>query len=177
MDITTALRDGKRPERIVELCFAGDLRAEHEAAAAELERLDRTDLVAPSLVSGGKRREVAARIEELEQRMLADSVRFRVRGVGRRAWTKLLAEHPPREGNDSDRGLGVNMETFFDAIVRASVIEPQLTDEQWGELLDDALTDAQFQALADAAWAVNRGSVDVPFSPAASRVVTSSGRE
>ncbi|HEY9414795.1 MAG TPA: hypothetical protein VIQ30_08570 [Pseudonocardia sp.] len=177
MDITTALADAKRPEKTVSICFRGDLRAEFEAVEAQLQQMERTDLVAPSLASGGPRRQLAERLEELRQEMIDGSVEFRLRGVGRRAWTQLMADHPPRPDADEDRGLGLNADTFFHALIRTSTVEPALSDVQWDTLLDDTLTSSQFQALADGAWVVNRGSVDIPFSPAASRIRSSSPPE
>ena len=167
----------KLPEKSVPICLRGDLLSEWDTADAELMQISRTELVAPSLADGGRRRALAEQMEALREQMLAESVQFRLRAVGRRRWTQLLAEHPPRDGVDSDRALGVNGETFFTAIVRACVVEPVLTEAQWAGLLDETLTSAQFEALADAAWTLNRKGVDVPFSRAASRVVGSTEPE
>jgi hypothetical protein len=63
------------------------------------------------------------------------------------------------------------METFWDAIARACLIEPVIDDETWALMAGPAgkLTDRQIGQLADAAWAVNRGDVSVPFSHAVSQ--------
>jgi len=169
MDITTALAEAQRPEKVVPLCLRGDLRGEFEAAEAELTTLQRTVRTAPSLADGGREREIAERIEHLRQEMLAQSVDFRMRALGRRAWNTLVEAH--QKPDDS----GIDTTTFLPAIVRACLVDPVLTDEQWTTLLDgDLLTSAQFEMLSDAAWSVNRGSVDVPFSPAALRITSSS---
>ena len=44
-------------------------------------------------------------------------------------------------------------------------------------LLDEKLSDRQYNDLANLAWMVNRGDVDVPFSYAASRNRQSSSPE
>lgn len=170
MDITTALAEAKRPEKTVPICLRGDLRAEFEAAESELTEQQRYERTAPSLADGGRRRELAERLELLRMEMLEASVDFRMRGLGRRAWNKLVEEHQKPDNS------GIDTETFLPAIVRACLVDPVLTDQQWAALFDDdgILTSAQFEALSDAAWSVNRGSVDVPFSPAALRITSSS---
>jgi hypothetical protein len=65
--------------------------------------------------------------------------------------------------------LGACGDTLFPALVRASTVDPQLDDAEWAELLDEKLTDRQFSDLTDAAWFLNRGEVDIPFSRAASQ--------
>ena len=72
--------------------------------------------------------------------------------------------------------IGVNADTFYEAIIRACVVDPQMSDEQWHALCA-ALTDRQFDELAQAAWDLNRREVDIPFSRAASRTRWASGAE
>lgn len=169
MDITTALAQAKRPEKVVQICLRGDLRAEFERADAELQQVERTALGAPSLADGGRRRELVDRIESLRQQMLAESVEFTLRAVSRGAWVQLVAAHHKPEG-------GVDSATFLPVVLRACLVDPELTEEQWA-ILDDTLTSAQYEVLSEAAWALNRGDVDVPFSPTASRIVQSSEAE
>lgn len=64
---------------------------------------------------------------------------------------------------------GVNVDTFYAALIRACVVDPALDDDDW-DRLDDVLTDRQFNELAGLALVVNRGEVSVPFSPTASRL-------
>jgi hypothetical protein len=65
------------------------------------------------------------------------------------------------------------------ALIRASVFEPELDDEDWEALIgpEGILTDRQFGTLSDAAWFLNRGEVNVPFSHAASLARRSTGTE
>lgn len=175
MDIKTALASARRPEKVVPICLRGDLLGEFDAAESELQQLEKTVLSAPSLAAGGRRRQIAERLDALRQQMLDESVPFRLRGLGRAAWTQLMSEHPPRD--DAERAMGMNGGTFFPALVRASVVEPEISSEEWDTLLADVLTSAQFEALADAAWAVNRSGVDVPFSRAALRIQSTSEPE
>jgi len=101
----------------------------------------------------------------------------------------LVAEHPPRvdeEGNpvDEDKVLGINRETFTPELIRASVVEPELDDEDWAWLLGDeddddsgVLNDRQIGDLEDMAWFLNRDQVAAPFSVAASLATRDTGGE
>jgi hypothetical protein len=126
--------------------------------------------------------ELVDRIEALQDEMRASTVTFRLRALPKPKWRALLAEHPPRRGDDDrpdpdDAAVGVNMETFWDAIIRACLVEPEIDDEAWSMMTGDdgRLTDRQLGALSDAAWSVNRGDVSVPFSPAVSQARRNTG--
>jgi hypothetical protein len=105
---------------------------------------------------------------------------FRLRAMTRHAWRALVNEHQPREKDGEvlpeDRLAGVNRETFFEPLVRASIVDPELSDEDWPQLLD-TLTDRQFEELVSAAWDLNQGKVDIPFSRAAWQTRRSSDGE
>lgn len=173
----TMLAEAKLPERTVEICLRGDLAADHEALERDLERAENTG--ADSLAGSGATA-LAERIEALEAEMREHTYTFRLRALPRPQWRALVAEHPPRKADDgsvvdSDR-IGVNADTFYEAIIRACLIDPELTDEEWASLAE-ALTDRQYEDLADLAWALNRREVDIPFSLAASRMRQASAAE
>lgn len=176
-DFTKLLAGAKLPESTVPVCLRGDLAADHEAAERELEQAQKaaTDSLAGSGVGA-----LVDRIEALEAEMRAHTYPFRLRALPRPLWRALVAQHPPRRGEDNeildaDRS-GVNTETFYDAIIRACLVDPELTGEQW-EQLNGSLTDRQYDELADAAWGLNRREVDIPFSLAASRMKRDSAGE
>lgn len=171
------LAGAKLPEATVMICLRGDLAADHEAAERELERAEKQS--ADSLAGSGVG-DLVDRIEALEAEMREHSYEFRFRALPRREWQVLVAEHPPRKGEDgapvlTDR-IGVNAETFYDAIIRACLVDPELTDEEF-EQLTASLTDRQYDELSDAAWGLNRREVDIPFSLAASRMKRTSAGE
>jgi hypothetical protein len=173
------LGTAKLPERTVPICLRGDLVAEHEELERQLKEANRR--AADSLAGNGAG-DLVDRIEALQEEMLAATVTFRVRALPKPAWRALLAAHPPRHDvddkpNPDDAAVGVNMETFWDAIARACLIEPLVDDESWALMAgpDGKLTDRQIGQLADAAWAVNRGDVSVPFSDAVSQARRNTG--
>ncbi|MFV2094820.1 hypothetical protein ACFHW1_04925 [Micromonospora sp. LOL_014] len=179
-DVKALIRGGRLPERTVPVCLQADLVAEHELAERQLAEATRR--ASDSLAGGSGMREIAERIEALRVEMQDHTIDFRLRAMPRPRWKAFIAAHPPRKDDagkvdERDRAIGVNTETFFDALVRASVVEPELDASDWDLLLDERLTDRQFDELADAAWGLNRRDVDVPFSPAASRVLRGSEPE
>lgn len=174
-DIKALIRGAKLPETTVQVCLAADLVAEFEQLERDLADARRE--TGASLAGGSKAREIAERIEAIRQEMTESTVDFRLRAMTRVGWREFVAKHPPRKVDgkvhEDDRYLGVNADTFFPALVQASVVSPQLDAEDWRLLLDEKLTDRQFDELSSAAWALNRKEVDVPFSPAASRILKS----
>lgn len=172
MDITTALAEAKRPERVVPVCFRGDLLAELADAERQLADAEREATIEPSLADAGRKRELAEQIEAVRAHMADASVPFRLRAMSRQEWTKLLRDAPP-EPTPNAVQLGLGDTQFFTTLVRRSVVDPVLNAAQWDQLLDETLTSAQFDSLAEAAWELNRGEVSVPFSRSALRALTS----
>jgi hypothetical protein len=171
------LAEAALPETTVQICLRGDLVADHELAERELELAQKQ---AVDSLAGNGAAAIAERIEGLEAQMREHTYDFRLRALPRPAWRALVAGHEPRRGDDNeiraeDR-MGVNAETFFPAMIRACLVDPELTDDEWAQL-NEALTDRQFDDLSDAAWGLNRREVDIPFSRAASRMRRTSADE
>lgn len=163
------LADAKRPERTVEVCMRGDLAAEHEQLERDLELAQKT---AANDKEGGGIAALLDRIDTVETQMREHSYTFRLRALPRHEFRALVHAHPPRETDGvrlpEDAAIGINRDTFFPVIIRVAVIDPELDDAEWTDLLDDKLTDHQFQELAWVAWQLNDGEVGIPFSRAAS---------
>lgn len=180
--IKDKIKSARLPERTVPVCLDGALVAEIETAERDLQRLTEQPAV-DSLEGAPGLRAAAERVEELRRQMQESTVEFRLRALPRQRWKALIALHSPRRDEDDrvderDRAIGVNVDTFFPALIRVSVVAPELDAEDWTALLGDentdgALTDRQFDELANAAWYLNRDTVDVPFSLAASRILNS----
>lgn len=168
---TDLLKGAKLPEASHPVCLRADLTAEFEAAERELELIRKqprqTDSLAGSPAAG-----LIRRIEEIQQDMTAATYTFRLRALPKSKWRALVASYPPRKDEKGepvadDVQIGVNREEFLDALIKVSVIDPEMTEEQWADLLD-TITDRQYSDLCDEAWFLNRGEVSVPFSRAAS---------
>lgn len=179
IDVINALLDEAKPvERAFAVCLRKDLVAEFEALDRERENLPKhgggNSLAGP----GSAAREIAEQLEALREQMKASTITVKVRALPRKAFRNLVAAHPPRkdeEGNvrPNDR-IGFNADTFFEPLVRASIVEPALTPERWTRLLDETLSDGQYQELASLCWLVNTDDVDIPFSEAASEILKGS---
>jgi hypothetical protein len=168
------IREAKRPERSVELCLRGDLVGEFEALDRQLrEGLQSRD---DSFGGSGNGRKVADRMEELRAEMRGSSVIFHLRAIGSARSTDLIAGHPPRPDEDRDKTLGYNPVAYYPALVREccdrlergdeTVPAAEMSDADW-DYLFDALSQQQYDALVNAAWALDHDSIEVPTSPLA----------
>ena len=165
-----------RPERTVQLCTDAALRADWEAAEAAL--IDaRKESVRDRLTGNADVTRLAEEVRRLEDAMRESIVHFRLRALPRSKWAELIAANPPAEdASEADKRFGANMVAFFDAAIPASIVavtdhagelvefDP---DTEWDGLADE-MTDKQHSDFVDAVFVLNRGTVDVPFSRAAS---------
>lgn len=166
------LAEAKLPETTVPTCLRGDLAAQHEQLNEQLERLE-TEAVDSLAGNGGA--ELAEQIRELEQQMRDSTYPIILRALSKPEFRTFLAKFPQRrdgEGkvtNDLDEVYGFNTEDGFEALVRLSIVDPDLDADDFDELMTK-LTETQFASLVVAAWRLNKGDIDVPFSRAASRL-------
>lgn len=179
VDVDALLAQARRPEKTVSLCLRGDLQAEFERL--DVEHAKAVSSATDSLAGNGALA-IAQEMEALRDQMAESTLTVTLRALPRAEYSALVLAHPERrdEAGDPfpvDRDNGFNVETFYPALIRACVVDPELTETQWSTLLDETLSDRQFDELAYAAVGVNRGPVSVPFSPAASRTLRTSGRE
>lgn len=178
--LKSKIRAGTLPETTVRLCLHGELQARYEAVERRLEqaKANKPPAGARRLDSASPLREADAELEQLREQMAEHVIELRLRALPRPKFRALIEEHQPRQSatgdvDERDKYIGVNTATFFDPLIRACVVD-DLDAEDWRVLLEEKLTDAQYDVLADAAWAINRRDVDVPFSPAASPTSRSS---
>jgi hypothetical protein len=168
------LAGAKLPETGVPICLRGDLAAEFERLEAELAEAREAEERDDSLAAGGQARQIAEEIEDLRQTMREHTHTFRLRALPRRAFRDLIEAHPQREDNRDDAAFGVNVLTFPAPLIAASCVDPVMTEQQVEQLLE-VLNEGQMLELYGAALALNRGSVDVPKSAAASEILARHG--
>lgn len=172
--LDSMLDSARLAERSVELCLRGDLQADFEDLERQLKEARSDGQRDDRLSSGAKGRQLAQQIEALREEMAASMVDFRVRALPRAKWAKLLRDHP-----GSDKSVQFNVDTFIPALLRLSLVEPELTEAQWVKLIGDAdsdgvLTSAQYDLLGDTCWSLNRKDTQVPFSSLASALLRNS---
>lgn len=141
-----------------------DLELKAEAAK------DAADGTARTLDEVPEYLELAQQHDDLVREAEAQALHVRIRALGRREWRDLVAAHPPRESNKDDALAGVNEDTFKDALVAASVIEPEgITSEDL-----DRLADIDYDRLYLTAFALNRGAAPDPKASLVSRLTKTS---
>ncbi len=173
-DFKKMLADARLPERTVPVCLRGDLVAEWEDLERRLQEAQRA---ATSMEDGGSAA-IAERMEALRVDMRDHTWTFRLRGLPKRQYRELKAQHPPRKTDDGevrteDVFLDADLDGLGEPLLRACLVDPVLDDADWADLLDK-LTDRQYSDLVGTAIYVNRGGVDIPFSHAASNLLQSS---
>lgn len=152
-------------EKTVKILLDQQLVDEHARRDAELARelkldeQENRDPVGPGL---------AERLVEFEAQIEAAKVEFRFRAIGKKAWEVLLAAHPPtRDQLKLTARLDNNPETFPQAAIAASCVEPALAADEWAVLLaklDEMGTTTQFDMLYMACLDANVGATDNPKS-------------
>jgi len=169
-DIKQLLREAKLAERTVVLCLNQDLNSDLEAKERQLiEALQGPDMAS---LNGAAFPELRAEIAAIKDKMVDRQLEFTFRALSRNAYTGLIKDNPPKDGDKIDENNGFDWDEVTEALIRRGLISPELDAEDWKTLLGDGtddfpgvLSSVQYDVLATAAWKVNRRDVDVPFLP------------
>lgn len=174
MTETDWIDDVETPEHSITLCLKGKLVAEHERLSAQLAGMTN---VPTSLAGDSPGRDIADRLVQLREEMLAHEKAFSFQAVTPRGtWRVLRGKQPVRtEGIDED-AYGDQFHAWLCEVVAASSLDPVMTTEQVRRLAD-RLSNGQWSKLSNAAWNVNEDDQGVPFSVAASVLSRSSGEK
>ncbi|MGO1562116.1 MAG: hypothetical protein ACTHW7_09840 [Actinomycetaceae bacterium] len=166
----------KRPERDVNLCLDLSIQADWEAADRELQKHRKRG---SEKMVDDRGTELVQQVRDLEAQMHAASVTFRLRALPRNVWAQHVAENPLGDKpTEEDKRFGADSASFFADILPLSIVSVTDADGEKVEFdpatefdpLIEQMTDAQYNQFANAAFILNRGSVDVPFSRAASAI-------
>lgn len=162
------------PEGSITLCLKGKLVAEHERLSAQLAEMP---TAATSLAGDGPGADIADRLVQLREEMLAHNKVFTFRAVTPRVdWRLLRGKQPVRTEGGDEAAYGEEYHAWMCGMVAASALDPVMTVEQVGRLAD-RLSNAQWTKLANKAWSVNEEDEGIPFSAAASALSRSSGEK
>lgn len=92
---------------------------------------------------------------------------------------RLMAQHPPREGDPFDKETGFNTDTFDRALMDAAITkvvdghgEP-VEGFHWADVADE-ISFGQFQTIIKLALSLNTSQTAVPFSLAESEILPNS---
>lgn len=175
-DLDEWLSQGDRPEATVPICLVGDLAARHQAKTEELLAAladPHRSLENPTADA------LAAEVEALKQQMDGHTRVLTLRALpvtesdGVPSYLDLQVAHPPRK-DEIDQRVGYNRATFLPALVKASTVDPVLSDEQWATLLSK-LSSRQWDELWVTAQQLNRQDFQSPKSLGISERMPGSG--
>jgi hypothetical protein len=169
--IDDVFADARLPTRSVPLCLRGDLIAEWQDLDRRFKQAEQAadeDTLASK--NSAEAIELSKQMEDLEEQMRAATRTFRLQGLPGSEWRDLLNAHPPREGDEKDAQVEFNRKTFGVAALAACCVMPKMTVAQAEKLIDGPLTDGQWNTLFAQVYQMHTGTVDVPFSFAASAI-------
>jgi hypothetical protein len=156
LDIEQIIAEATPAEMQAAVCVRGDLNMQHQQLSAELS----------AATTVGERKRLAAEIGKVEAEMQAARHVFQFRRLPVDEWDVLRKPFliPGTSTLDPDRVV-----EFVAPVVSASAVSPAMSVEQVQRLLG-VLNAGQRDVLFNAAWLVNMGTIDVPFSRDASKI-------
>ncbi|MFJ8154808.1 hypothetical protein [Streptomyces sp. NPDC094468] len=166
--ITDILKQAKPRERTVMVCIRGDLAGEAEGLAEQLTKVNE-DWEPSDLTEEHPARAIAAQLKAARDAAREAEVPFKLRYIGDRAYSDMLAAHPSEKDDELFDSV-----TFPRALIAASCVDPEMTEEQVIELFE-VINEGEIKKLFDAAWEVHNSSDIVPFSLAASALLAGLG--
>lgn len=149
------------PTHKVNVLTRADLQQRLEDLEAELKAASRSTTLDSGV--GG----VLERIAEVEREAEPFVREFVFQSIGNKAWSDLMAEHPPKKSH-REVGLGYNGDTFPPAAVAASCVKPSGMTEKNATLLMEGWSVGQWAELWTGCLKANGKVSGVPFSAAAS---------
>lgn len=167
-DIDQILAQAKLPERTVTLCLREDLVAEYERLDNDLRTASR---VAPSLGQRAPASVIAEKMDAARQEMLGHQVEFHLRAWPARKFSKLRDAMPSKGKDQSDEEFADIWHGVVCDLVSKMLITPVATPQQVSDLAD-RLAESQWLKLSNAAWDINASGQAIPFSVAASVILS-----
>jgi hypothetical protein len=169
-DLDAILANATVAERVVPVYM-------DRAGVGEIEQLNKALEARQTQVSGRMSSDpecqrIAQEIDAVQERIRASLINVRLQEMPGPEWRKLKRQHPPLPQDKVQNVLGMNTATFFEPAVKACMVEPVMSDEQY-QLFLDKIRDGQWTALANAVLELNQENATVPLSRAASLILQS----
>lgn len=163
------IASAKLPERSETLCVRGDLLDEWQDLEQQLAKTQVAEHGSDSLARGGEARKIAERMQALREEMREHEHTFHFRALPATEYSDLQAKHGPTQ-KQREQGYDLNWDTWPKALVAACAIDPEMTEEEAGQLAS-AVSDGQWDQLLRCVMTVNRSKVDVPNSDGVSAIL------
>lgn len=159
--------------RTVVTLYQGDLEAQLADLLDKAMAAERAEaLTVRRMAQKSEAMELARQHDELLATAEEAAVKVTIWAITNTQWSLLANEHPPREDDAEDKRRGVNMETFPEALLHASLVSPEDSGGLGLEALLTKGADAlaaigdisrvQYVKLERAAWNVNVGDDALP---------------
>lgn len=116
---------------------------DEDAVAALEEASEAAETARMTSPTGEAPPEVLEALNDAQKAVEKSSVKVLIRSIGRKRYDALLAEHPvtPEQTAEAEAeggsALPYNIDTFPIALVAASCVSPEMTEEQVAELFDE----------------------------------------
>lgn len=128
-----------------------------------------------------KTRDLAAKVVEVETRMIEQAVKITFRAMTKDKWRALCDNHPPRDGDLYDAQAGYNRDGVLNEAVKLCMVDPVFEDcttrgcehadcGTW-QHFESVVPPGQWDTLTITVNIANRGVVDAPKSLLASRIL------
>jgi hypothetical protein len=145
--------------------FHPDAQAELDRLVGEERRITRAKAAQGDDVGRGPRRmsdrvpptegldeelaDVRAKMDEQRKVIASGVVRVHIKGLTRGEFRRLLAKHPPKDGDKLDERLGYDSDSFGDALIQACIVrtedlDGEPVDNEWSKWADD-MTNGQWE--------------------------------
>ncbi len=170
------LGEAQLPEDTVDICLRGDLAAAYNTLQEQVAGMPDPPAGSGSLAGDTAKRDLVQQMEAVAVRMRRSTQTFRLRALSDRAFGQFRAAHPPRPEDRRDMLVGYNRETMGPALIRACLVDPKPTPEQW-DRMQDVISAGEWSKLDRVVSGLNFATISIPFSSAASPNPTSSGSE
>lgn len=107
-----------------------------------------------------RRAQIATELDAEREKVKAGAVRIALQGLPRGEYRRILAAHPPRDGEPLDKQVGYNIDTFGDALIQECITATtdmggQPVPNRW-DAWADQMTDGQWEEVFSAALNLNR---------------------
>lgn len=180
LDFDALIASASLPEDTVPICLDGRLVRRYEEVRDRVE--SRT--TQPQPTAGDVRLNTKTKpgvdpeqadLDRLTAEVQSKNVPFVVRAMPRDDFVAFMAS-PEFDARKDDAGeviprdarLKLNTDVFVPALVKASLVDPDVSVPGRWEQLRKVLTHMQMVKLFNVAWSVNSEDRDIPFSPAGS---------
>ena len=153
------------PTHRVEVLVRSDLQQRLDDLEAQLKRARRS-----STMDNAGATYIARQIAEVQEQAKSFVHDFVFQSIGNKAWSDLLADHPPKK-RDRDAGLDYNSDTFPPAAVAASCVQPSGMTAKTAQRIMEQWSVGQWNTLWTGVLAANGKVTGAPFSAAASALL------